>query len=76
MWASTTACITPRRIAAGGVGTSSYFGMRLGQQVLGLREGNTALNGLPFQTRPLYTGNPWFLGPSVAWYRWRDSRPV
>ena len=59
-----------------GVGTSSYFGMRLGQQVLGLKEGHTALNGLPFQTRPFYSGNPWFLGPSVAWYRWRDSRPV
>jgi len=59
-----------------GVGTSSYFGMRLGQQVLGLNEGATALDGLAFETRPLYTGNPWFLAPSVAYYRWRDSRPV
>jgi glycine/D-amino acid oxidase-like deaminating enzyme len=59
-----------------GVGTSSYFGMRLGQQVLGLKEGRTALDDLAFQTRPLYTGNPWFLAPSVAYYRWRDSRPV
>ena len=59
-----------------GVGTASYFGMRLGQQVLGLKEGRTALDGLAFQTRPLYTGNPWFLAPSVAYYRWRDSRPV
>ena len=60
----------------GGVGTSSYFGMRLGQQVLGLAQGRTALDGLAFQTRPLYTGNPWFLAPSVAYYRWRDSRPI
>ncbi len=59
-----------------GVGTSSYFGMRLGQQVLGLPEGRTALDGLPFETRPFYTGNPWFLAPSVAYYRWRDSLPV
>lgn len=59
-----------------GVGTASYFGMRIGQQVLGLPEGRTALDGLAFQTRPLYTGNPWFLAPSVAYYRWRDSRPV
>lgn len=59
-----------------GVGTSSYFGMRVGQQVLGLAEGRTALDGLAFQTRPLYTGNPWFLAPSVRYYRWRDSRPV
>jgi glycine/D-amino acid oxidase-like deaminating enzyme len=55
-----------------GVGTASYFGMRIGQQVLGLAEGRTALDGLAFQTRPLYTGNPWFLAPSVAYYRWRD----
>ncbi len=59
-----------------GVGTSSYFGMRLGQQVLGLAEGRTALDGLAFETRPFYTGNPWFLAPSVAYYRWRDSLPV
>ena len=36
-----------------GVGTSSYFGMRLGQQVLGLDAGRTALDDLRFQTRPL-----------------------
>lgn len=59
-----------------GVGTSSYFGMRIGQQVLGLDEGRTALDGLAFETRPMYTGNPWFLAPSVRYYRWRDSRPV
>ncbi len=59
-----------------GVGTASYFGMRVGQQVLGLPEGRTALDGLAFETRPFYTGNPWFLAPSVWYYRWRDSRPV
>jgi glycine/D-amino acid oxidase-like deaminating enzyme len=57
-----------------GVGTSSYFGMRVGQQVLGLREGRTALDGLAFQTRPFYTGNPWFLAASVRYYRWRDGQ--
>ena len=59
-----------------GVGTSGYFGMRVGQQVLGLAEGRTALDGLAFQTRPLYTGNPWFLAPSVRYYRWRDRQGV
>lgn len=58
-----------------GVGMASYLGMRLGQQVLGLAEGRTALDGLKFQTRPLYSGNPWFLAPSIHYYRWRDSRP-
>lgn len=57
-----------------GVGTASYFGMRIGQQVLGLKEGRTALDGLAFQTRPLYRGNPWFLAPSVRYYRWRDRQ--
>ena len=55
-----------------GVSMASYLGMRLGQKVLGLQEGQTAFDGLPFPTRPLYTGTPWFLPPVVAWYRWRD----
>ena len=59
-----------------GVGTASYFGMRIGQQVLGLAEGKTALDGLKFQTRPLYSGNPWFLAPSILYYRWRDTRAI
>jgi glycine/D-amino acid oxidase-like deaminating enzyme len=57
-----------------GVGMASYLGMRLGQQVLGLNEGRTALDGLSFQTRPLYSGNPWFLAPAIHYYRWRDRQ--
>lgn len=56
-----------------GVSMASYLGMRIGQQVLGRIEGRTAFDGLRFQTRPFYSGNPWFLAPSVAFYRWRDS---
>lgn len=55
-----------------GVSLSLYFGMRAGQQILGRSEGATALDGLPFQTRPLYHGTPWFLVPSIAWYRLAD----
>ena len=55
-----------------GVGMAGYLGMRLGQLVLGLPEGKTALDGLPFPTRPFYFGNPWFLAPSVMYYRWAD----
>jgi len=57
-----------------GVGMGSYLGMRLGQQVLGLAEGRTAFDDLAFQTRPLYGGNPWFLAPSIRYYRWRDRQ--
>ena len=51
-----------------------HLGMRLGLQVLGRKEGATALDGLAFRTRPLYTGNPWFLAPSVRYFRWRDRQ--
>jgi glycine/D-amino acid oxidase-like deaminating enzyme len=55
-----------------GVAMASYLGMRIGQQLLGLKEGQTSLDGLSFQTRPLYTGKPWFLSTSILAYRWLD----
>ncbi|MFK7751232.1 MAG: NAD(P)/FAD-dependent oxidoreductase [Sedimentitalea sp.] len=55
-----------------GVSMASYLGKRLGQKVLGQPEGITALDGLTNPTRPFYTGNPWFLPATVAWYRRRD----
>ena len=57
-----------------GVSLASYFGTRIGQQVLGLEEGRTGLDGLRFQTRPFYRGTPWFLAPSIRYFRWRDRR--
>lgn len=56
-----------------GVSMAGYLGTRTGQKVLGLAEGRTGLDAVSFQTRPLYTGRPWFLAASVAYYRWRDS---
>lgn len=56
-----------------GVSLASYFGMRIGQQAAGLAEGRTALDDLDWPTRPFYTGRPWFLAPSVRYYKWRDS---
>ena len=55
-----------------GAGMAGYLGTRIGQQMLGLKEGATALDGLPFASRPFYWATPWFLAPSVAYYRWRD----
>lgn len=57
-----------------GVSMASYLGKRLGQKVLGLAEGQTALDGLNNPTRPFYTGNPWFLPATVAWYRRVDRK--
>ncbi|UUX49964.1 FAD-binding oxidoreductase [Nisaea acidiphila] len=56
-----------------GVSMSGYLGMRAAQQILGLKEGSTAFDGIGFPTRPFYTGRPWFLAASVAYYRWRDG---
>lgn len=44
------------------------------QRVLGFNEGQTGIQQAKFQTRPLYTGNPWFLAASVGYYRWMDKR--
>jgi glycine/D-amino acid oxidase-like deaminating enzyme len=55
-----------------GVPLAPYFGMRMGQQMAGLAEGRTALDGLEFPTRPYYWGTPWFLAPSVWAYRTLD----
>jgi glycine/D-amino acid oxidase-like deaminating enzyme len=59
-----------------GISLATYFGMRIGQQVLGKAEGRTPLDNVPFPTRPLYGGNPWFLAPSIFYYRLRDKLPI
>jgi glycine/D-amino acid oxidase-like deaminating enzyme len=56
-----------------GVSMAAYLGMRVGQQLLGRPEGATGFDHLPFPTVPLYTGKPWFLAASLAYYRWRDG---
>jgi glycine/D-amino acid oxidase-like deaminating enzyme len=56
-----------------GVGMASYLGMRTGQRVLGRLDGETGIAKATFQTRPLYTGNPWFLSAAVSIYKIRDK---
>jgi glycine/D-amino acid oxidase-like deaminating enzyme len=56
-----------------GVPLAPYFGMKIGQQMAGLPAGRTALDRLPFPTRPYYAGTPWFLAPSVWAYRTLDA---
>jgi glycine/D-amino acid oxidase-like deaminating enzyme len=55
-----------------GVTLAPYLGMRIAQQMLGSPEGRTALDELPFPSRPYYSGNPWFLAPSIFLYRLMD----
>jgi glycine/D-amino acid oxidase-like deaminating enzyme len=56
-----------------GVSMAGYLGMRIGQQVLGLKEGQTGFDEVSFRTRPFYTGAPWFLGAAIMYYRWLDG---
>lgn len=56
-----------------GVPLAPYLGRRIAQQMLGLDAGGTALDGLPFPSRPYYRGTPWFLAPSVLAYRLLDG---
>jgi glycine/D-amino acid oxidase-like deaminating enzyme len=59
-----------------GVSLSTHFGRKIGLQILGRPEGRTALDDLPFATRPLYYGTPWFLAPSVLAYRMLDALKI
>lgn len=54
-----------------GVSLASYCGNILGRRIAGERV-PTAFADTPFPTRPLYRGNPWFLEPSVLYYKLRD----
>lgn len=56
-----------------GVSLASYFGTKIGQQVLGLKEGDSPLTQIDFPSRPYYWGKPWFLAPSIRYYRWKDA---
>jgi glycine/D-amino acid oxidase-like deaminating enzyme len=57
-----------------GVARASYFGTKLGYKILGDEEGGrTAFDDLPLVTRPLYTGNPWFMSPIIQWHRMLDQ---
>lgn len=56
-----------------GVARSSFFGTKLGHKMLGNdEEGRTAFDDLPFETKPFYTGNPWFLPALIRWHRLVD----
>jgi glycine/D-amino acid oxidase-like deaminating enzyme len=55
-----------------GVPLGTFFGHKIAHKVMGSAEGRTAFDDLPFQTRPLYDGTPWFLAGAVLYYRFLD----
>jgi glycine/D-amino acid oxidase-like deaminating enzyme len=57
-----------------GVARASYFGQKLGHKMLDQEDqGRTAFDDLVFQTKPLYTGNPWFMPLLLNWHRVADK---
>jgi hypothetical protein len=50
----------------------SHLGHRTALKILGRTNRASAFDGLPFETRPLYYGHPWFLPAVGAWYKLRD----
>lgn len=55
-----------------GVAMASYLGNQVALKILGRTNRPCAFDGLPFPTRPLYRGNPWFLPIVGSWYRLSD----
>jgi len=55
-----------------GVPMGTFFGHKVAHKVLGSAEGRTAFDDLPFETRPLYDGTPWFLAGAVLYYKFLD----
>ena len=57
-----------------GISLASYFGMKAGLKAVGDPAGKTAIDHLAFPGRLYYRRKPWFLVPSIFYYRWRDRR--
>ncbi|MGE0716994.1 MAG: NAD(P)/FAD-dependent oxidoreductase [Alphaproteobacteria bacterium] len=55
-----------------GVVNMTWFGTQLGRKIARTQNRPSAFDGVAFPTRPLYTGNPWFLPIIGEWYRFRD----
>jgi glycine/D-amino acid oxidase-like deaminating enzyme len=55
-----------------GVGRATWFGRKAALKILGDAEGSTPLDDLTFETRPLYSGNPWFLPAILRWHNLLD----
>jgi hypothetical protein len=52
---------------------ATWLGHNAALKIAGAANERFALDGLPFPTRPTYTGNPWFLPLVGGWYQLRDK---
>ena len=66
-------CFYAMGYCGSGVARASYFGTKLGYKMLGdVEKGACSFDDLPFRSRPLYYGKPWFLPAIVRWHRVMD----
>lgn len=56
-----------------GVSIMSYLGHQAALKILSGSERQCGHDGVPFPTRPTYTGDPWFLPAIGAYYKSRDA---
>jgi glycine/D-amino acid oxidase-like deaminating enzyme len=56
-----------------GVGRATWLGHKSALKILQSPEGESVFDKLTFQTRPLYSGTPWFLPWTIAYYRLTDA---
>jgi len=55
-----------------GVAMMSYLGYRIGATIAGAND-KSAFDGLPFPTKPMYTGKTWFLPAVGAYFKTMDK---
>ncbi len=55
-----------------GVPLSTYLGHKVANLILKRPEGRSVFQDHKFQTRPFYTGKPWFLAPTLGYYKFKD----
>ena len=55
-----------------GVAMASYLGYQTALKIAGATNRPCAFDGLPFPTRPFYSGDPWFLPLVGTFYRLSD----
>ncbi|MFO0996032.1 MAG: FAD-binding oxidoreductase [Alphaproteobacteria bacterium] len=59
-----------------GAHMAPYLGHKIALKILGrTSDAATAYDDLTFQTRPFYSGAPWFLGAAVMYYKALDRLP-
>ncbi len=55
-----------------GISLATYYGTKIGLQMLGSADGATALDAFPFPKRAYYRQSPWFMPIALAYYRAKD----